>query len=198
MPFVDLSIARTNTGDHMSDLLAGGGTGMDMGTCVNGSVSISQDMRLRHNGTSKITGLSYYSQPYTGTYGGNFSPASDFARLRTLGDMGGGEYGLHVCEVWNEAVPFSTFFKIRTGYADSYSTKRALAESSMLWMNTSTQVETAASAAQAGSMGVNNDSAESQALGNRSRLRSRLSLPASEPDGGIRQWDWVFSYVYTN
>lgn len=198
MPFVDLSIARTNTGSHMSDLLAGGASGMDMGTCVNGSFSISQDLRIRHNGASKITGLSYYIQPYTSTYGGNFSPASDFARLRALGDTGGGDFGLQVCEVWNEAVPFSTFFKIRTGFADSYSTKRALADSSFFWMNTTTQVETDATAPQAGSLGVNDNSAESQALGNRTMLRARLALPASEPDGGIRQWDWVFSYVYTN
>jgi hypothetical protein len=198
MPFVDLTIARTNTGDHMTDLLAGGASGMDMGTCINGAFSIAQNMRIRHNGSAKISGLAFYIQPYTGTYGGNFSPASDYARLRALGDLGGGEFGLHVCEVWNESVPFTTFFKVRTGHGDSYSTKRNLNENAMYHVNTGTLVEADASAAQAGLVGVNDNSAESQQLGNRALLRSRISLPASEPDGGIRQWDWVFSYVYTN
>ena len=198
MPFVDLSIARTDTGDHMSDLLAGGMTGMDMGTCINGAVSIAQNMRIRHNGSSLITGLSYYVQPYTGSYGGNFSPSSDYSRLRTLGDLGGGDYGLEICENWNESPAFTTFFKMRTGYADSYSTKRALNSTAMYWFNTGTSAETAATAPQAGSLGVNDNSAGAQSLGNRAFLRSRISLPASEPDGGIRQWDWVFSYVYTN
>lgn len=198
MPFVDLTISRTNTGDAIADLLAGGHSGLDFGTCINGAFSAIQSMRIRHNGASKITGLSYYIQPYTATYGGNFSPASDYSRLRALGDLGGGDFGIHVCEVWNEVTPFTTFFKVRTGYADSYSTKRNLNQDAMYWFNTGTSVETDASAPQAGIIGVNDNSTESQQVGNRALLRTRLALPASEPDGGIRQWDWVFSYVYTN
>lgn len=198
MPFVDLTISRTNVGSHMSDLLAGGAVGLDMGTCVNGSTSIAQDMRIRHNGLSQITGLAYYIQPYTTTYGGNFSPASDYSRLRALGDLGGGSFGLQICENWNESVPFTTFFKIATGAADSYSTKRTVHDNTLFWYNTATTAQTDATSPQAGILGINDDSAASQASGNRVLLRSRLSLPANEPDGGIRQWDFVFSYVYTN
>lgn len=198
MAFVDLTISRTNTGTAISDLLSGGEVGLDFGTCINGAQSDIQSLRIRHNGTSKITGLSWYILPYTGVYGGNFSPSTDYARLRTLGDLSGGDYGIQVCEVWNEPVPFTTFYKIRTGYADNYTTKRAMAETSMFWMNTSTQVETDATSPVAGQIGVNDNSAESQAIGNRAFIRARMGLPSNEPDGGIRQWDWVLSYVYTN
>lgn len=197
MPIIDLTVSRTASGNNMTDLLSGGSTGMDMGTCVNGAASIAQNMYIRHTGTSKITSLAYYILPYTGSYGGNFSPANDYARLRVLGDLGGGDFGLQVCEEWNQTVPFTTFFKVATGAADSYSTRRSVSDDSMFHVHTETSAQTDATAPQVGIMGVNDNSTESLAIGNRALLRARLALPSNEPDGGVRQWDWVLSYVFT-
>lgn len=102
-----LTISETINGAAYSDALAGGGTGVDFGSCVNGQYApvISQgantghqDLFIRHDATvDPITSLGTYAQQYgTGTgftYGGANSAASDFTKLLNMGNadaMGAG------------------------------------------------------------------------------------------------------------
>lgn len=102
-----LTISETINGSAYGDLLAGGGTGVDFGSCVNGQYApiISQaantghqDIFIRHDATiDPITSVKTYVQQYgTGTgftYGGANSAAADFTKILNMGNtsnMGAG------------------------------------------------------------------------------------------------------------
>lgn len=197
MSLVQLTISRTHDGPQLADLLAGGATGLDFGVAVNGDYSPVQELRIRHDGQAKIVGLSYYVQPYSGIYGGQFSPNSDYARLIELGDMFG-NYGIQVDENYS-ATPFSgSFFKIRSGFGNNYLNRRVIPASAMYHFNSTTMQATLPTAPENGVVGRNDNSSESQQLGNRANLRFRIAIPPTEADGGIRQFDIVFAYIFTS
>lgn len=197
MALVQLTISRTHTGGQTSDLLAGGATGLDFGVAVNGDYSPVQEIKIRHDGQAKIVGLSYYLQPYSGIYGGQFSPNSDYARLIELGDMYG-NYGIHVDENYSGAPFGGSFFKIRSGNGDNYLNRRTIPSSAMYHYNSITQQTTLPSSPENGTVGRDDNSTESLQLGNRANLRFRIAIPPTESDGGIRQFDIVFAYVFTS
>lgn len=97
---VTLTISESIGGAEVSDSLAGGGTGVDLGQVVNGLYSPiidantntgAQVLYLRHNAViDPITDLSIYMDSYarTGfTYGGASTAASDYSALKTEGDL---------------------------------------------------------------------------------------------------------------
>jgi len=198
MAIVSLVVSRTETGVEVDDELAGGETGCDIGTVPNNGASLAQTLHIRHNGANKITELAIYIQPYFGLYGGAFTASDDYNKLLDLGDDTGGEYGLHNDEDWNNPTPFSTFYKFKTGSGVSFDTRRYVTTPSMYYRDPTTSSKTDPSAPVAGQLGPNNDGADAQALGNRAQMKLRLALPASETEGGIRQWSTVISYIYTS
>jgi hypothetical protein len=198
MPVVSLTLSRTEAGTQVSDLLQGGSTGCDLGTVANDSVSTTQELYIRHNGLSKITSAAYYVQPYSGVYGGNYDPATDYAKMLALGDLTPGNFGLMYDEDWNSSPQFTSFYKVKTGFADSFATRRNFPNSMMMYFNTVTSAKTDPGSPVVGEMGPNDNGVTAQALGNRALLRFRLGLPSTEVDGGVRQYDTVIAYTYTS
>jgi hypothetical protein len=161
-------------------------------------VSTTQELYLRHNGVNKITSCSYYVQPYSGTYGGNYDAATDYAKMQELGNVTPGNFGLMFDEDWNASPQFASFFKIKTGFGDSFANRRNFPTTMQLYFNTGTSAKSDPSAPVVGEVGPNDNGATALAIGNRSLLRFRLGLPADEVDGGIRQFDIVTAYTYTS
>ncbi len=93
-----LTVSETWNGSAYADGLAGGGTGIDLLSCINGQYSpiTSQvgntgykSVFIRHDGVDPITNVKTYLQQYgTGTgftYGGAHSAALDFAKVLNMG-----------------------------------------------------------------------------------------------------------------
>jgi hypothetical protein len=95
-----LTVSETINGTAYNDALQGGGTGIDLGSCINGQYAPiitqsantgHQDIFVRHNATiDPITDLKSFIQTYgvgTGfTYGGADSAANDFTTVLDQGD----------------------------------------------------------------------------------------------------------------
>lgn len=93
-----LTVSETLGGAEVSDALAGGGTGVDLGSCVNNQYSPiidktantgAQILYFRHNATiDPITNVKIYMDSFarTGfTYGGAANAASDYTVLKAEG-----------------------------------------------------------------------------------------------------------------
>lgn len=106
MPAVNLIMSKTfadsDAGTPAADALEGGGTGLNMGSGVNGNWfpiidknlnQGQQDVYISHDGANPITDIAFYVQPYgqfTGfTYGGQNSAAADYAQINSLGSASG-------------------------------------------------------------------------------------------------------------
>jgi len=100
---VSLTVSNTLDGATVSDALAGGGTGVDLGSVTNGSYSDvgigtnvgQRDLYVYHDAVADpITDTKTFIQQYLTdliaphTYGGpgTSSPTLDFGRIRTMGD----------------------------------------------------------------------------------------------------------------
>lgn len=188
MPVVTLTASKTLNGPAVNDLLNGGASGVDIGTVANDAVSNTVNLYVRHNGANKITGASFFVQAYTGTYGGNYTPTADYAKLQGLGDTNN---GLQFDEDWDRTVPFNVLYQVKTGDGDSFATRRAIAATSMVRDNAGSEAD--ATAPVVGEIGP----ALNATLGDNAHLKYRIKIPASETDGGIRQYDTVIAYNYT-
>lgn len=189
---VVLTISSTINGSNYADVLAGGSTGVDIGTVTNGQVSSTKELIIRHDGVSKITGLSYYSQVFTGTYGGDYSAAADFAKLLAWGDKSPTRYGLQFEETWNAGSPFGSPYNVYTGAGDSYANRRTMQASSMSYESSGSEADPSAPVA-----GEINVASNKTTAGNRAHLKQRVYVPGDETAGGKRQFDLVFAYFYT-
>lgn len=134
-----LTVAATWNGANFSDALEGGGTGIDMGSVINGQYApiISQpgntgakDIFIFHDAVvDPITSVKTYLQQFgsgTGfTYGGATSAAADFTKILNMGNadtMGasvannsdGFGNGLHIDMDWDVTTP-NQFLSSRTG-----------------------------------------------------------------------------------
>lgn len=96
---VILTVSETLGGAEVSDSLAGGGTGVDLGQCVNSQFSPiidqtantgAQVLYLRHNAViDPITNLKIYMDSYSrtgATYGGAATALSDYNTLKSEGN----------------------------------------------------------------------------------------------------------------
>jgi hypothetical protein len=96
---VNLTLSKTLSGSAAADSLAGGGTGVDLGSVVNGEYCpiISkaantgwQTLYIRHNATiDPITNVKTFIAEFSQTYGGADSAAGDFATLVAKGNASG-------------------------------------------------------------------------------------------------------------
>jgi len=104
MPAILLTVSESINGAVVSDLLNGGGAGIDMGSILNNSYgplgpggpsdnSGAQNAYVRHNGVNPITNFRTMIRPFgqiTGfSYAGAESPNDDFTQLKNLGNASG-------------------------------------------------------------------------------------------------------------
>lgn len=222
---VVLTVAKTLNGTAVIDSLSGGGTGVDLGSVVNNQYApiISkvantgkQDIFVRHNATiDPITAFKVHIQQYgTGTgftYGGAATASGDFSTLANLGTNSGSSKnnadglsgGLWVDMDWDvstanlmDQAGRPTLVKIfgdnggTSGDGVSLTSAFTVKADSMVYNSAG---ETAASAPVDGQIGKSGDTAK----GDNSHLQFRIYLPQAHPDGGILQWETVFSYSFT-
>lgn len=220
---VVLTISETLDGSAVNDSLAGGGTGVDMGSVTNGSYSNviskpantgSQAIFVRHNAsTDPITNFKLHIQQFgsgTGfTYGGAKTAAQDYTDLKNMGNASGSSKnnndglsgGFWVDMDWDasttnqfDQASFPLLVKIfGDGLTDGIDLASAFTVKADA-MVYDAPPETAASAAVDGKIGKNNDTV----LGDNAHLKFRLYITSAWPDGGIIQWETVFSYSFTS
>lgn len=217
-----LTVSETLDGSAVADALAGGGSGIDLGSVVNGSYapvilksanSGGQNIFVRHDASiDPITDVKTFIQQYgvgTGfTYGGADTAANDYAAIKALGNGSGSSKnnadGLSG-GFWHDAdwdastanqfdqASFPSVVKI---YGDNLVDGTDLTNAFLI-PNTC-QVydapgETAASAPVAGKIGKNNDTV----LGDNAHFKVRIYLTQAYSQGGIYQFEWVWSYSFT-
>lgn len=219
-----LTVAETfPTGAGVSDALAGGGTGVDMGSVVNGSYTPvtskpantgRQNLYIRHNATvDPITSFKIFIQQYgvgTGfTYGGAKTAAQDFIDIKAMGAGSGSSKnnndglsaGFWMDMQWDvsDANQFDqagrpTYVKI---FGDNTTDGIDLASAFDLHAGAlvynSGGIETVASSPVTGKIGKSGDTV----LGTDAHIRTRFYLASAWSDGGYIQWEQVFSYSYT-
>jgi len=218
-----LTVSETATGAEVSDALAGGDTGLDLGQVVNGQYAPLtnqtlnqgwQDLYFRHDAVvDPITDVKTYVAQYTGTYGGPASAAADITTLLGYGssDTGatknnadGNSRGLHVDMDWDVTDTNAFDYSRETSgqkriYGKTYSGLNGNSLATAFPMHVDAMsywngsTEVAPSGAVAGQIGKSSDSV----LGNRAHLRMRMYLHQGALDGGILQWDYVTAYSYT-
>lgn len=218
-----LTISETLDGSAISDSLAGGGTGIDLGSVVNNqyapivdksSNTGSQTLYIRHNAVDDpITDVKFFIQQYgvgTGfTYGGADTAANDFTTLVNLGNASGSSKnngdgnsgGLWIdmdadASTTNQfdQASFPTKVKI---FGDGGTDGIDLASAFSLVTDAmvyAAPAETLASSPVAGQIGVNNDTA----LGDNAKIKMRIYLPNSFAQGGIVQVEAVVAYSFTS
>jgi hypothetical protein len=220
---VILTVSETVTGGNVSDTLAGGSTGLDLGQVTNGQYAPltlqsantgHQDIFIRHDAVvDPVTDFKVYLSTFSGTYGGANSAGADFTTIGAYGAADSGatannsdglSRGIRVDMSWDVATASQfAFTRETTGqmriFGKDYSGKDGLSlpqahdlhvDACSYW-NGSSEVD--ASSPVTGKIGKASDTV----LGNRAHIRMRGYLHTAAVDGGILQWDTVFSYAYS-
>jgi len=220
---VSLTVSETMGGAALSDSLAGGGTGLDLGSCVNGSFAPvtnktnnqgRQDIYIKHNATiDPITSVKFYLEQYgveTGyTYGGARTAASDYTAIKNMGNSSGSSKnnadglssGLWIDQRWDvidanqfDQSTYPTKVKI---FGDNGTDGIDLASSFGLitdaMVYNNSSVETAATSPVAGKIGKSGDTA----LGEYAHIRLRQYIASAFAEGGIYQCEFIIAYSYT-
>lgn len=220
---VTLTVSETITGANFSDTLAGLSTGLDYGQTTNGQYAPlilqsantgHQDIFVRHDAVvDPITDFKLYVAQYSGTYGGANSAAADFTTLSNYGsaDTGatannndGNSRGLHIDMSWDVVTASQFAYSRETSgqmriFGKSYTGKDGLSLANAFdlhvdacsYWNGSSEID--ATTPVTGKIGKSSDTV----LGNRAHIRGRAYLHTASVDGGILQFDHVFSYAYT-
>lgn len=219
---VSLTISKIqNPPTQVSDALAGGGSGLDYGQVVNGSFSpvISQPSNtgyqplfLSHNAViDPIVEVKSYISAYTQAYGGAKTALLDIAELISKGQndseatannndgLSGGlrieHAGQNIASLGASAfLPSRAQVKI---YGNNGTDGIDLPSAFDLHVDAcghnNAGVWTDASSPVAGKIGKSSDTV----LGNMAWIGMRFYLEDAAADGGIMQWDHVWSFAYT-
>jgi hypothetical protein len=223
MAAVSLTISETLDGVAIADALAGGGSGIDLGSIVNNQFAPlidktantgAQHLFIRHDAvTDPITNLKVYLGLFganTGfTYGGQRTAAGDYTALKTMGQTSGSSKnnadglseGIWMEQQWDasNANQFDkagrpTFVNI---FGDNGTDGIDLASAFLIkkesMVYNNTGTETVATTPVDGKIGKALDTV----LGTNSHLKIRSYLAATWTEGGIYQAELVFSYSYT-
>lgn len=218
-----LTISETSAGAEVSDTLAGGSSGLDLGQVVNGQYSPltnqaantgAQDVHIRHDATvDPITDVKFYVAQYSGTYGGANSAAADFTTLTGYGAADSGatknntdglSRGLAIDMDWQvSSTNQFDYSREATGqkriFGKTYSgdTGASLALAFTMHADAASywngSSEVDASAPVTGKIGKSSDTV----LGNRGHIKMRFFLHTAATDGGILMFDFVCAYSYT-
>lgn len=221
---VTLIISETIAGSAVSDALAGGSTGLDLGQVTNGQYAPltlqsantgHQDIFLRHDAvTDPITDVKLYLAQYTGVYGGANTAAADFTTVGAYGAADAGatanngdglSRGCHIDMDWQVATASQFgYSREATGqkriFGKSYTGNTGLSLALAFDMHVDAasywngSVESDASAPVTGKVGKSTDTV----LGNRGHIRNRFYLHTGEINGGVIQYDTVVSFAYTS
>ncbi len=222
---VNLTVSKTLSGAGAADSLAGGGSGVDLGSVVNGEYApiISkaantgwQSLYIRHNATvDPITSVGTFIAQFSQTYGGAASAAADYATLISKGNASGNSA--------NNGDGLSSGLRIEhdadlggTLGASAFDGTRAQVK---IYGDGSTDGIDLASAfdlhvdaciydaSPHGTPGTAVDATTpvtgkigkdgDSVLGDHALVKLRFYLEDAAPDGGILQWDWVIKYSFT-
>lgn len=221
---VDLTISETYEGAQVADSLAGGGSGVDLGSVTNGSYAPviskpsntgAKTLYVFHDAADDpITSTKIFIQQYgTGTgytYGGADTAANDMTTL-----TGYGNTSTEAASDKNNSNGTSAGFWIDMDYDVSTASQfdPTATTTTKIFGNGGTDgislgsaftiaaqamiknvAEDAPSAAVAGQIGKNGDAV----LGDAAKLKFRIYLPSSATNGGIIQWETVIAYSYTS
>lgn len=180
----------------------------------------AQLVYLSHDATiDPVTDVKIYIGQYSGTYGGAVSAASDFSSIvaegqnssATTGDKNnsnGTASGVWIDFQWD--VSETNQFDIATRATDvkifgdngtdgiDAASAFDLPTSSMLYAANSAS-EAAPNTPEAGKIGISTGGGFGGdfTLGNRAKVRNRIYLRSTFPDGGIFQYDTLFRYSFT-
>ncbi len=144
-----------------------GTTPIDLGDIAVGADS-TEDIYISHDYTNKISDVTLFNGQKTGTYGGDFSAATDWAEILGWGDNAATD-GIFLSQDSG-----STFTQLKTGSLDSQTNGVTLATSSGV--------------AVAGEIGPSEESHQ----------QIKCHIPSGEDTGGIRQIDYNIYYLYTS
>lgn len=217
-----LTISETLGGAAFSDSLAGGGSGIDLGSVQNNSYAPildkaantgAQQVYISHDATiDPITDVKFFIQTYglgTGfAYGGADSAANDNVTLKNLGNTSGSSKnnadglsgGLWIdmdadASTTNQfdQANFPDLVKI---FGDNVSDGTTLSDAFLLKADAlvyADPAETLASSPVDGQIGKSGDTV----LGESAHVKLRIYLPDSFSDGGIVQTEFVIAYSFT-
>lgn len=215
-----LTISETFGGPSLADSLAGGGTGIDLGSVTNNNYAPiinksantgHQNIYIRHDATvDPITDVKIYIQDYglgTGfTYGGADTAANDKSTIVQLGNSSGSSRnnadglsgGVWVDMDWNSASSDqfdqanrpSEVKIFGDNLTDGISLESAFTIKSTAMSHSN---EADASAPQDGVIGKSGDTT----LGDHAHLKMRIFLPFTFSSGGVVQCEFVISYSFT-
>lgn len=218
-----LTVSETLDGSAVSDSLAAGGTGVDLGSVVNNQFAPltdktantgSQLLYVRHDATvDPITEVGTFIESYAATgftYGGANSAAGDFTALKALGfgsgssknnadGLSGGlwvdmDAAASTTNQFDQAT-FPTKVKI---YGDgSGSSTDGIDLASAFTVKSTAMViapaDTLATTPVDGVIGKDGDTVK----GDNAKLKLRIYLPLAQLEGGIHQWSWTVKYSFT-
>lgn len=219
---VNLTISKIlNPPTQVTDALAGGGLGLDLGQVVNGayvpiidqaSNTGHQDVFISHDATiDPIQDVKSFVAIFSQTYGGADSAANDIATViakgqadneATANNIDGLSSGLRIEHAGIEiaSLAASAFLPSR-GQVDIYGNNGTdgidlasaydLHVDACVYNNAGTEVD--ATTPETGKIGKLGDTV----LGDQAHIGLRFYLEDAAPDGGIIQWDWVWSYSFT-
>jgi len=219
---VSLTISKTLGGSQISDSLAGGGTGLDLGSVVNGEYcpiilksanTGFQRLYIRHDATiDPIREVGTYIAEYSQDYGGASSAANDFATLVSKGSASGNSpnnadglsSGLRIEQEADlgETLGMSAFDGTRTTvriYGKNYSgldgtsVEKAFVADKAAMVYNNAGVPVLATNPEDGVIGKAGDTVR----GDNYFVKMRYYLEAAPPAGGILQADWVIKYAFT-
>lgn len=222
---VNLTVSESIDGVAVTDALAGGGTGVDLGSVITGSfTNVSdkinnqgkQDLYIRHDATvDPVTDVGFFVQEFgTGSgfsYGGGNSANLDYTNLLAMGNASGSSKNnsdLLSGGLWIDMDFDSTdttrfdqgsFPGVVKIHGDNGTDGQDL--TTAFDLQTSAMVydapgETAATSPVTGQIGKALDTA----LGTNAHIQMRLYIPGTPPAsvGGIIQWEWVIKYSFTS
>jgi hypothetical protein len=219
---VNLTVSKVlNPPAQVSDSLAGGGTGLDLGQVVNGQYTPIinqsantgyQDVFISHDATvDQITDVGTYVAEFSQTYGGADTAANDIATLiskgqsdneATANNSDGFASGLRIEHggIDISGLGASAFLPSRAQvniYGNSgtdgidLASKFDMHVDAMVYNNAGSEVD--ATTPVTGEIGKTGDTV----LGDQAHVGLRFYLEDAAPDGGIIQWDWVIAYSFT-
>jgi hypothetical protein len=219
---VDLTMSETLDGAVVADVLAGGGTGVDLGqVSSNNYVPLidqaantgAQDIFIRHNAVADpITSFQTYIQAFgigTGfTYGGGDTAANDFTNLKAMGAATGvsknnadGLSGGFWVD-FNAGVSVANQFNLGSRPLEVFAYGQSNAGNDLAnaiqvikeAMVYDNAGETPAITPVDGQLGKAGDTV----LGDNSHMKFRLFIPNTFVGSGIFQWETIFTYAFTS
>jgi len=222
---VNLTLSKTLSGAAVTDALAGGGSGVDLGAVNNGEyvpiINQSantgwQSLYIRHDAVvDPITDVGTFISEYSQTYGGANTAAGDYTTMKSKGNasdnsannatgLSGGLRIEHDADL-GATLGASAFDGSRAQvniYGDNNTDGIDLASAFDLHVDAMIYDSNAH-----GSAGTPVDATSPETgkigkdgdsvLGDHALVKLRYYLESAAPDGGIIQWDWVIKYSFT-